>query len=158
MRPMTLFESNRDVAWRCQRDAATLLGRESEAIGNNVPASQTIRRRDGLVAWQTNLALEYIERNLESRMTIREIADCVSLSESHFSRAFKRSLGCSPMTYVAMRRVERAKLMMTCTWERLAPIALACGFADQSHFCRRFRRAVGMSPALWRRASICKSA
>jgi len=152
-RAMTLFESNREVAWRCLRDASTLLGRESEAIGTNARPSQSIRGSGGLAAWQTKLVLEYIEGNLGSKLTIHEIADGVALSKSHFSRAFKQSLGCSPMTYVGMRRVERAKLMMISTRERLALIALACGFADQSHFNRRFRRSVGMSPSLWRRTS-----
>jgi AraC family transcriptional regulator len=153
MRAMTFFESNREIAWRCLRAASTLLGRESEAIGTNAPPSQSVRP-GGLTAWQANRALEYIEANLGSKMTIGEIADCAALSMSHFSRVFRRSLGCSPMSYVAARRVERAKLMMTSTRERLAVIALACGFADQSHFSRQFRRAVGMSPALWRRTSI----
>jgi len=154
MRAMTCFESNREVAWRCLRDASTLLGRESGATGIDAPPSQGILRPGGLAAWQANRVLEYIEGNLGSKMTIREIADRAALSMSHFSRAFKQSLGCSPMTYVTVRRVERAKLMMTCTRERLGAIALACGFADQSHFSRQFRRGVGMSPALWRRKSI----
>jgi AraC family transcriptional regulator len=55
------------------------------------------------------------------------------------------------MAYLAERRVERAKLMMTFTREGLTDIALACGFADQSHFNRYFRRIVGMSPGIWRR-------
>jgi AraC family transcriptional regulator len=145
----------RELAWRLLRDVSTLLGRESEAIGADAPPSQSIAR--GLAAWQTTLALEYIERNLGSKLTIREMADCVALSMSHFARAFKRRLGCTPMAYVAMRRVERAKLMMISTRERLATIALACGFADQPHFSKQFRRAVGVSPALWRRASARSS-
>src|SRR5262249_24813659 len=96
----------------------------------------------------------YIEENLESKLATRELAALVSFSRSHFSRAFKRSLGLPPMAYVAKRRVERAKLMMISTGEQLTEIALACGFADQSHLIRSFRRVVGMSPGLWRRASL----
>jgi len=77
----------------------------------------------------------------------------VALSTSHFSRAFKQTVGSSPMAYVAVRRIERAKLMMTSTGQRLTDIALACGFADQSHLNRYFRRVVGVSPGLWRRVS-----
>ena len=57
------------------------------------------------------------------------------------------------MAFVAVRRVERAKLMMASTGQRLTDIALACGFADQSHLNRYFRRIVGVSPGLWRRVS-----
>jgi len=81
------------------------------------------------------------------------MAEVVALSKSHFSRAFKCSLGSSPMAYVGARRVERAKVMMTSSRERLTDIALACGFADQSHLNRYFRRVVGTSPGLWRRMS-----
>jgi AraC family transcriptional regulator len=154
MRAMTLFESDREVAWRCLADASELLGRQPEAAGPAGSSSQGIRRSNGLALWQANRALEYIERKLGSKITTREVANQVALSKSHFSRAFKRSLGCSPSSYIVVQRVERAKLMMTSTRETLAAIALACGFADQSHFCKRFRRAVGMSPALWRRLSI----
>jgi len=86
-------------------------------------------------------------------MAIREMADLLALSENHFSRAFKQSLGSSPMAYVRLRRVERAKLMMTSTSERLMDIALACGFTDQPHLNKYFRRVVGMSPGIRRRMS-----
>ena len=71
-----------------------------------------------------------------------------------FSRAFKLSLGVSPMEYVAVRRVERAKEMISCTRERLAEVALACGFADQAHLNRRFRDLMGVSPGRWRRSNV----
>jgi pimeloyl-ACP methyl ester carboxylesterase len=58
------------------------------------------------------------------------------------------------MAYVAARRVERARLMLTSTQKSLTEIALACGFADQPHFNRLFRRIVGMSPGRWRRSSM----
>jgi AraC family transcriptional regulator len=154
MRAMQFFESNREVAWRCLRDASTLLGGEVEATGTEVPRLQSIWRPGGLAAWQANRALEYIEDNFGSKIAIREMAECVVLSKSHFSREFRHSLGCSPMAYVAALRVERAKLMMTSTRQRLTEIALACGFSDQSHLTRSFRRVVGMTPARWRRLSM----
>jgi AraC family transcriptional regulator len=152
MRAMAFFDSNREVAWRCLRDASTLLAGESEAIGISAPPLQSLLRRPGgLAAWQAKRALEYIEDNLGSKMALRDMADTVALSPSHFSRAFKQRLGSSPMSYLAARRVERAKLMMTSTRERLTEIALACGFADQSHLSRSFSRVVGISPWRWRR-------
>ena len=92
-----------------------------------------------------------IEEHLGSKLEVGRIAEHVSLSRSHFSRAFKLSMGSSPMAYVSMRRVERAKLMMTSTGQPLIEIALACGFADQSHLNRCFRHVIGISPGKWRR-------
>jgi AraC family transcriptional regulator len=107
-------------------------------------------------AWQAKRTLDYIEANLAAKVGLEEMANMVTLSKSHFSRAFKCSLGSSPMAFVMARRVERAKLMMTSTRERLTDIALACGFSDQSHLNRHFRRVVGTSPGLWRRMSQCE--
>jgi transcriptional regulator GlxA family with amidase domain len=108
--------------------------------------------RKGLANWQTKRALDYIEQNLGSKVEIRQLANAVALSKSHFSRAFKRSLGFTPARYVVIRRVERAQQMMSSTAERLTDIAIACGFADQPHLNRYFRRLVGVSPGVWRRA------
>jgi len=156
IRAMAFFESNREVALRYLRDASTLLGGESGAIGVNARPSQ--RRSGSLAAWQAKRTVEYIEDNLGSKMALLEMASRLALSSSHFSRAFKQSFGSSPMAYVAARRVERAKLMMTSTREGLAYIAQACGFADHSHFTRSFRRIVGMNPGHWRRTLIHFSA
>jgi len=150
---MALFDSSREAAWRRLRDASTLLGGEFDEIGTWVPRFRGASRHGGLAVWQATLALEYIEENLGAKLALRQLANSAALSESHFSRAFNQSIGSSPLAYVMARRVERAKLMMISTRERLADIALACGFADQSHLTRSFRRIVGMNPGRWRRCT-----
>jgi AraC family transcriptional regulator len=152
-RAMTFFDTNREAAWCCLRDASTLLGSETEGSDINSPALHGAFRTGGLAVWQAKRTIAYIEANLGSKLAIREMADLVALSKCHFSRAFKLTLGTSPMAYLGVRRVERAKLMMASTGQPLADIALACGFADQSHLSRYFRRIVGVSPSLWRRVS-----
>jgi len=150
-RALTFLETDRAAAWRCLRDASTLLVAESTESCDESQRTRNDLRPGGLPHWRTKRALEYIEANLGSKIEICDVADCVSLSRAHFSRAFKESLGSSPMVYVSMMRVERAKLMMTSTLDPLSDIALACGFADQSHLTRQFRRVVGISPGVWRR-------
>jgi AraC family transcriptional regulator len=144
---------DRDAAGRCLQDALALLGSDVQDRNASVPVTQQLSRTGGLARWQVKRALAYIEANLGSKIEVGELADRVTLSRSHFSRAFKKTLGIPPMAYVAMRRVERARVMLTSTGEELAAIALACGFADQSHLSRSFRRIVGMSPGSWRRAN-----
>jgi AraC family transcriptional regulator len=147
---LAVFATDREAARRCLIDASALLESESDAP----PVAQTARisiRPGSLAFWQAKRALTYIEANLESKIEIRDLARFFGVSKSHFSRAFKQSIGCPPMTYVCMRRVERVKLMMKSERQRLSEIALACGFADQSHLNRVFRRVVGVSPGAWRR-------
>lgn len=149
---MSFFETDRKAAWRCLSDASTLLGADAQDLGVNVPSVDQLQP-GGLAIWQARRTLAHIEANLASKMDIEDLAKVVALSRSHFSRAFKRSLGLSPMEYVVVRRVERAKAMISGTREPLAEVALACGFADQAHLNRRFRDIVGVSPGRWRRSN-----
>ena len=148
---MTCFETDRKAAWRCLSVASTLLGPEAPDLGVNAPNVQKLQP-GGLATWQAKRTLAYIEANLALKMEISDLAHVVALTRSHFSRAFKHSVGLSPRDYVVVRRVERAKVMISGTREPLAEVALACGFADQAHLNRRFRDIVGVSPGRWRRS------
>ena len=147
---MTFFETDRKAAWRYLSDASTLLGADVPDLGVNVPRVDKVQP-GGLATWQARRTLAYIEANLPSKMDIDDLANVVALSRSHFSRSFKHTVGLSPMEYVVVRRVERAKVMIRTTKDPLAEVALACGFADQAHLNRRFRDIVGTSPGRWRR-------
>ena len=150
---MSFFVTDRKAAWRCLSDASTLLGADEQALGVNASSADK-PQPGGLASWQTRRTVAYIEANLASKVEICDLANVVALSRSHFSRAFKHSLGLPPMKYVVRRRVERAIAMISSTRQPLAEVALACGFADQAHLNRQFREIVGISPGRWRRSNL----
>ena len=154
-RAMLFLESDREAARRCLNDASVLLAPASRSCD---PISGRLFHPGGLARWQARRAVAHIEANLESKLEVRSLAELVSFSKSHFSRAFKRSLGLPPMAYVMLRRIERAKTLMTSTSQQLTDIALICGFADQSHLNRSFRKLIGVSPGRWRRTNVDESA
>jgi len=71
---------------------------------------------------------------------------------SHFSRAFRHSVGVTPHNWLLTLRVEVAKQKLREGRLSLWDVALSCGFADQSHLTQVFTRFVGVSPGAWRRA------
>ncbi len=73
------------------------------------------------------------------------------MSYFHFSRAFKRALGMSPTNYIAEKRIEHAKRLMTETDLAISEIALRSGFSSQSHFTSSFRRLTGLTPTSFKR-------
>jgi AraC family transcriptional regulator len=148
---MTFLESDRDAARRCLREASTLLGPEPPQSGSMM-AGTALCGPGGLAPWQARQTFAYIEENISSRIAIAGLAGRLALSKSHFSRAFKQRVGLSPMQYVTLRRVERAKSLISSTRQPLAQIALICGFTDQSHLSRRFHELVGECPGKWRRS------
>ncbi len=112
---------------------------------------QSVGLQGGLAGWQIRRAVAYVEEQLESTIRVKDLAALTRLSASHFSRAFTRSFGQAPMTYVTRQRVELAQRLLLTTEESLCQIALACGMCDQAHLSRVFRRVVGDSPMAWRR-------
>jgi AraC family transcriptional regulator len=129
--------------------ALALLGSHDRSAGS-AQSAPTLGR---LAMWKINRVFGYIDINLASGIRSRDLARLVELSESHFSRAFKSSVGESPLSYITRRRIELARQMMRASDQALAQIAVVCGWSDQSHFCRVFRRVVGSSPDEWRRAN-----
>ncbi len=116
-----------------------------------------IRKRDaatgGLAPWQERRARELIEERLAEGISIADLASACRLSRSHFTRAFRQTLGEGPHHFLTGRRLARAKSLIRGTDLPLAEIAGLCGFSDQSHFTRTFTRLVGLSPRLWQRQS-----
>ena len=110
--------------------------------------------RGGLAPWQQRKVERFMRDNLESSIHLRDLAQEVSLSVSHFSRAFKASFGDTPHLYMSRLRIQRAQELMLATREPLSQIALVCGFADQSHLSKLFRRELNESPTAWRRRSV----
>jgi AraC family transcriptional regulator len=106
----------------------------------------------GLPAWRSRRIIAHVDAKLPATIRVRELAEAVGLSVSHFCRAFKRTFGASPRTYVLRRRIELAQGLMLTTRDPLSSIALRCGMCDQAHFTRSFHRIVGETPRSWRRA------
>jgi AraC family transcriptional regulator len=105
----------------------------------------------GLAPWQEKRSKDMLAGDLTGATPLDQIALACGLSVSHFSRAFRRSIGLAPHAWLLQARVEAAKAMLRGRGSSLSMVALACGFADQSHFTRVFTRRVGLSPGAWRK-------
>jgi AraC-like DNA-binding protein len=105
----------------------------------------------GLAPWQVRRACEKLRSDLRGKLALQAIAAELGLSVSHFSRAFRTSVGLPPHQWLLRQRVSAAKQLMTVRRLTLAEIAIAAGFASQSHFTRVFSNLVGVSPGEWRR-------
>lgn len=109
------------------------------------------RPAGGLPDWQLRRITAYIDANLGATLRTGTLAATAGLSVSHFTRAFKHSVGVPPRVYVIRRRLAAACEAMLASRVPLTVIAHAHGFCDQSHFTRAFHEAIGVSPQAWRR-------
>src|SRR6202041_7006 len=133
------FDADRDTSRRYLLRAWALLRVKSGACAYGEGARPS-EYRGGLLAWQLNRVVDYIETHLAEKVMVTDLADLIDVSVGQMIRAFKVSVGVPPCHYIASRRVELACTMMSTTREPLFQIAIACGMCDQAHFSRVFRR------------------
>jgi AraC family transcriptional regulator len=104
------------------------------------------RQYGGLPRAKLVRALEYIQDQLDTDLTVSGIAQAVGMSPYHFTRLFKESTGQSPHQYVVDARVRKAKELLTTGKFTISEAASHLGFADQSHLTRHFKRVFGLPP------------
>jgi AraC family transcriptional regulator len=92
-------------------------------------------------------AVEYIQDQLGTDLTVSGIAQAVYMSPYHFTRLFKESTGLSPYQYVVDARVRKAKELLTTGKFTISEAAYHVGFVDQSHLTRHFKRVFGLPPS-----------
>jgi len=94
--------------------------------------------------------LDYLSERYGDPIAIADLATIAGLSEAHFAREFRKTLGDSPHQFLMRYRVEQAIKLMADPARTLGEIAHACGFSDQSHLTRLFRRFTGETPRNFR--------
>jgi AraC family transcriptional regulator len=104
------------------------------------------RQHGGLPREKLVRAVEYIQDQLDTDLTVSGIAQAVGMSPDHFTRLFKEATGQSPYRYVVEARVRKAKELLTTGKFTISEAAYHVGFVDQSHLTRHFKRIFGLPP------------
>ncbi len=94
-------------------------------------------------------ACAFMEQHYEERICLDQICRHAGLGKSALLRAFTKSKGVTPYSYLENIRIGKAKKLLE---QGAAPIdaALQTGFSDQSHFTNYFSRFIGLTPGVYR--------
>lgn len=93
---------------------------------------------------------DYINDHLATEIKLSDLSELIGISQFHFSRLFKESMGISPHQYLMTQRVERAKLLLKNSKLSVTEIAFSCGFNSHSHLGKYFRQLTGITPKDYR--------
>lgn len=104
----------------------------------------------GLSANQYKRVLNYVKEHFAESVAVSSLADHMAMSPQHFSRAFKETLGRSPVQYIQEHRVEESKRLLKQSNLSLVEVAERCGFSDQAHFSRLFKKYTLQTPKRYR--------
>ena len=94
-------------------------------------------------------ACDFMEQHFADRIYLDQICRYAGLSKSTLLRAFTKSKGVTPYSYLENIRIGKAKKLLE---HGVPPIeaAMQTGFSDQSHFTNYFNRFIGLAPGLYR--------
>jgi AraC family L-rhamnose operon transcriptional activator RhaR len=82
-----------------------------------------------------------------------DLARAVNLDPAYLGRLFRRSVGLSPLGFLARVRAEHAATLLTNSTLPVARVGAAVGWDDPTYFARRFRTLSGLTPTEYRRHS-----
>lgn len=109
--------------------------------------------RGPAVGWERVLALrvkKLLDVTMSSNESVRERLQQLRFSYEHLCRLFRRHFGVTPVGYLNMLRVERAKSQLKNSDLNISEIANKLGFSSPAYFGRVFRKYTGTSPREFR--------
>ncbi|MDF2941842.1 MAG: AraC-type DNA-binding protein [Herbinix sp.] len=96
------------------------------------------------------LCIDYIYKNIHTRITLKDLADHLVLSESYLSKLFVKEVGMSISDYIRLKKIEKAENLLKYSDYNIIDIANYLSFSSQSHFTKAFEKQVGLSPKKYR--------
>lgn len=100
---------------------------------------------------------EYIDTNLDSKLSLSALAKKCFYNPSYFSRIFKEKFGLSLTEYITRKRLELAIELLSNTTLSLDEISWQAGFSDRNSLYHAFARHLNSTPLQYRRKEVKKS-
>ncbi|QPC94526.1 helix-turn-helix domain-containing protein [Mesorhizobium sp. INR15] len=105
-----------------------------------------INERDRFIPKPVQRAKKHIDENIESEITIGQLASIANLTPQHFISSFSKHLGLTPMRYLWQIRANRGRALLMQSGLSVSEIAYQCGYKNPFHFSRHIRQNFGMTP------------
>ena len=101
--------------------------------------------------------ISLIHSEIESDISLSDMAFRAAMSESHFSHVFKDFTGVSPKKYIIKSKIEKAKELLKNTDQPIGEIAFTIGYEDPHYFSRMFKKNTGFTPRQYREQELGNS-
>ena len=118
------------------------MNKQPSAQSSNTPVRASSSNRDRRV----QVVKILIEDNFHRRLDLSDMAKAVNLSPWRLAHLFKAEVGISPLRYLTLVRLQRARLYLETGFLTVREIAVSVGIPNASHFTRSFKAAYGSSP------------
>jgi signal transduction histidine kinase/DNA-binding response OmpR family regulator/ligand-binding sensor domain-containing protein len=83
-------------------------------------------------------------------LNVEQLSKQLFMSHSQLHRKLIALTGFSPIKFIRVIRLKKAKELLLNTNDNIANIAIDCGFSDPGYFTRVFKQEFGLTPQEWR--------
>jgi len=98
-----------------------------------------------------NCVIDHIESNIDTDLSLRNLAGVAGFSPFDFHRIFRAMVGETLNQFIQRIRIERAAAKLIRNPNKsITQTALECGFSSSAAFARAFRESFHMSASEWR--------
>lgn len=101
-------------------------------------------------------AVRYIDKNINGKISIKEVANHVHLSERYFSFTFKKITGENFRSYILDCKIQQAKKLISTNKSSISNIAFLLGYENYRSFSRMFKNTTGLTPSEYQKQSRTK--
>ncbi|MDB5253452.1 MAG: AraC family transcriptional regulator [Flaviaesturariibacter sp.] len=95
-------------------------------------------------------AQEYIEKNVEEKITVDELASRFAIGRRNLERRFKKATANTVVEYIQRVKIEAAKMSFETTRHNVNEVMYHVGYTDTKAFRTTFRKLTGLSPIQYR--------
>ncbi len=99
-------------------------------------------------------AVAYINKNYEKDISLKVLADYLSVSESYISRLFNKQINMTVSNYINLKRIEKAKELLRNTTLKNYEIAEKVGYKNHIHYNIVFKKLNNCTPSEYRNKVI----
>ena len=105
----------------------------------------------------TRLAVTYIKDHLSENLTVKELADILSVNADYLSHQFRKEMGLTCISFLNRERARQAAAMLRNTELQIQQIALLVGYNNISYFARQFKQHYHATPLSYRNSAARKN-
>ncbi|MBQ7289237.1 MAG: helix-turn-helix transcriptional regulator, partial [Clostridia bacterium] len=98
----------------------------------------------------SRLAVTYMKDHLSDNLTVKGIAQILSVNADYLSNQFHKEMGETCMAFINRERVTQAAALLRNTDLQIQQIATMVGYNNTSYFAKQFKKIFHQSPQTYR--------
>jgi transcriptional regulator GlxA family with amidase domain len=95
-------------------------------------------------------AQDYIEKNVQEKIAVDQLAAIISLSRRNLERRFKKATSNTVVEYIQRVKIEAAKKNLEINRKNINEVMYDAGYSDSKSFRQVFKKITGLSPIDYR--------